>query len=107
MSEARNDVRDWDAPWQAKVGRGPGEWRAEIAIPFISLGFSKPPDHALLGWVLLEIVIPAEKGVEGAETGELPDDGAGSQTRLRQVLDEAAHLANGDLVRIEGRFLCH
>ena len=48
-TEARNDVRDWDAPWTAAVGREPGGWVAELSIPFRSLGVDSPPDGALWG----------------------------------------------------------
>ena len=52
VSEARNDVRDWDAPWEAKVTREPGAWTAEIAIPFRSLGLEKAPGDTLWGFNL-------------------------------------------------------
>ena len=49
-SEARNDVRDWDAPWEAKVSRDDGGWTAEIAIPFTSLGVAEAPEDAFWGF---------------------------------------------------------
>jgi hypothetical protein len=48
--EARNDNRDWDAPWRAKVSREPGAWTAEFEIPFASLGVQKAPQDALWGF---------------------------------------------------------
>jgi len=48
-SEARNDVRDWDAPWEAKVSRDDGGWTAEIAIPFTSLGIARAPQDVFWG----------------------------------------------------------
>ena len=39
-AELREDSFDttWNAPWQSAVSGGPGMWRAELAIPFRSLG---------------------------------------------------------------------
>ncbi len=48
-SEARNDVRDWQAPWSAHVSRSPGSWVAEMAIPWASLGVTQPPEGVLWG----------------------------------------------------------
>jgi hypothetical protein len=48
-SEARNDVRDWDGAWEAKVARWPGAWTAEIAIPLATLGVDRAPQDALWG----------------------------------------------------------
>jgi hypothetical protein len=50
--EARNDVRAWDAPWQARVGREKGAWIAEVAIPFASVGIPTCPANALWGFNL-------------------------------------------------------
>ncbi len=52
-TDARNDVRDWDAPWQAADGRETGAWTAELAIPFESLGIAEPPSDALWGLNIL------------------------------------------------------
>lgn len=51
-TEARNDVRDWDAPWRARVGRNREGWVAELAIPFRSLGVEQAPENALWGFNL-------------------------------------------------------
>jgi len=60
-TEARNDVRDWDAPWEARVGREPGAWTAEIAIPFASLG-AAPAEGALWGLNLFRLRQPDASG---------------------------------------------
>lgn len=31
---------EWDANWQAKIGRGPQSWTVEVAIPFVELGLT-------------------------------------------------------------------
>jgi len=51
-TEARNDVRDWDAPWRARVGRNREGWEAEWEIPFPSLGVEQAPENALWGFNL-------------------------------------------------------
>ena len=61
-TEARNDVRDWDAPWAAKVGREPGAWTAEIAVPFTSLGVAAPAGAALWGLNLFRMRQPDGMG---------------------------------------------
>lgn len=48
-SEARNDVRDFDAAWRSAVGREPGTWTVEMAIPFTSVGVERAPEGSLLG----------------------------------------------------------
>ncbi len=49
-TEARNDVRDWDAPWEAEVGRTDLGWIVEMAIPFASLGLEMPAESVLWGF---------------------------------------------------------
>lgn len=61
-TEARNDVRDWDAPWDARTGREPGAWTAEIAIPFASLGAAGPADGTLWGLNLFRLRQPEASG---------------------------------------------
>jgi hypothetical protein len=48
-TEARNDVRDWDVPWEAAVSRDAEGWAAEIAIPFAAFGLSRAPEDAVWG----------------------------------------------------------
>jgi hypothetical protein len=48
-TEARNDVRDWDAPWQAAAARDEEGWTAEIAIPFAAFGLKGAPADAVWG----------------------------------------------------------
>ncbi|MEN6304159.1 MAG: carbohydrate binding family 9 domain-containing protein, partial [Armatimonadia bacterium] len=31
---------EWDANWQAKIGKGPQSWTVEVAIPFVELGLT-------------------------------------------------------------------
>jgi hypothetical protein len=61
-TEARNEVRDWDAPWEASVGREAGAWVAEIAIPFASLGAQRPAAGALWGLNLFRLRQPDASG---------------------------------------------
>ena len=58
-------------------------------------------------WVLRQIVVPTEELVERAQAGQLPAHRPWRQAGLRQVLHETTDLADRDLVRIEGRVLCH
>ncbi len=62
MTEARNDVRDWDAPWEAKVGTTDRGWVVEMAIPFESLGVKQPPERALWGFNVFRVRPPDLSG---------------------------------------------
>ena len=62
LCEARNDVRDWDAPWQAKVGREKGAWTVEMRIPFRSLGVERAPEGTLWGLNLFRMRQPDASG---------------------------------------------
>jgi len=48
-TEARNDVRDWDADWQAATSRNDEAWTAEMAIPFAAFGLQGAPEDAIWG----------------------------------------------------------
>ncbi|NLC58558.1 MAG: hypothetical protein GX774_17130 [Armatimonadetes bacterium] len=61
-TEARNDVRDWSAPWSAKVGRERGAWTVEMAIPFTSLGITAPPQATLWGVNVFRVRPPEMSG---------------------------------------------
>ncbi len=52
LTEAWNDVRDWNAPWTAKVGREKGAWTAEIAIPIKSLGIKSLSNDTFWGFTI-------------------------------------------------------
>ncbi len=69
ITEARNDVRDWDAPWTARVSRTKGSWTAEIAIPFASLGITAPPDGALWGFNIFRLRHPDMSAWEASGFG--------------------------------------
>ena len=61
-SEARNDVRAWDAPWEARCGRERSAWVCEMAIPFSSLGATRPVAGTLWGLNLFRMRPPGASG---------------------------------------------
>lgn len=61
-SEARNDVRDWNASWVAHTGRERGAWVVEMAIGLDVLGVSSVPQQALWGLNLLRVRPPKLSG---------------------------------------------
>ncbi|MDD2710046.1 MAG: sugar-binding protein [Verrucomicrobiae bacterium] len=50
---ADKDLKNWNPPWTAVVTRNKTDWRAEIAIPFASLGIDRMPENGTVWGISL------------------------------------------------------